>query len=196
MKTHAKTNLLASLLQQSQRHARWNVPLPINTNTDPKVFTLSHALSRDKPRSGPFASTESNIAQTEIHREIILQIQSGGFIMEEHVCACSCMCSLWGGEESTSGCWSLIFSGMFVHRRGELSALPLPFATLSLSLCPKPNKHTWKMARDSLKVLPVHLYSVHCLWAQKHQDKHEDHSPAQRLAVLSAVMQNVVRENF
>lgn len=199
MKTHAQTNLLASLLQQSQRHMPGEMycyPLtPTQTPRCSHCHTPSPETSRDLSLLLPQKATTLRQKYTEkLLCKYTLEDLSWKSV-SVHVQA-RALCR--GGEESTSGCWSLIFSRMLIHRMDELSAPPLPFATLSLSLCPKPNEHTWKMAYDSLKISPVHLYCLKLLIGtkRKHQFKHKDHSSPQRLTVLSAVIQNVVRENF
>lgn len=117
MKTHAKTNVLASLLQQSQSCMTgelFSYPLtPVQTPRHSHCPTPS--LWAKSPSSLLLPQKATTLRKK--YTEYTFQIKFGGFIMEERVCACEC--TLWEGEESTRG-WlrgwqSLIFSGMLVQ---------------------------------------------------------------------------------
>lgn len=100
----------------------------------------------------PFASTESNNPQTEILREITLPMNFEGFIMEENVRAWA-LCGK--GRRAQNGNYMAddhSFSQGCLYRMEELSALPQPFATLSLSSCPNQRNMYIKWYMTPLKL--------------------------------------------
>lgn len=174
VKVYAKADLLAGLLQQRHVPAELcSYPL-----TPMQIPGHSHCPipSPELRFLQPFASTENKNPQTEIFWEITFQMKFVGFIMEEHVHACT-LCGR--GEEHKTTITRLMItesSQGCLYRMDELSVLPQPFATLSLSSCPN-QRHT--SVKYHVTPLKPNLYIS-----------------AQRLTILWEIMQNVMTENL
>lgn len=133
VETYAKTNLSASLLQQSKRHVRWTVQLPINPKQSPR---LSHSPSRAKPPLPQKATILRQKYEENYFPNNDLRVY------HERACLCLCMHVHFvgrGRDRKRVIAWLVIpiFCGMLIQYGGASSAL----CHLSLSSCLNTNKH-------------------------------------------------------